>query len=115
VVLVGHSYGGAVITAAEVENTDVKALVYIAAMAPDAGETVGELLHRAAPDELAPGLYPTRMGASGFPATGLADAVAHESSADDTLLMAATQNPSRSSAYNNKWPNRHGKRSLLDS
>ena len=35
VVLVGHSYGGAVITAAGSGNPDVKALVYIAAMAPD--------------------------------------------------------------------------------
>ena len=43
-VLVGHSYGGAVITAAGSGNPNVKALVYIAAMAPDEGETVGELL-----------------------------------------------------------------------
>jgi len=38
VVLVGHSYGGAVITAAGGGNSDVKALVYIAAMAPDEGD-----------------------------------------------------------------------------
>jgi len=54
VVLVGHSYGGAVITAAGSENANVKALVYIAAMAPDEGETVGQLLHRAAPHASAP-------------------------------------------------------------
>jgi len=40
VVLAGHSYGGAVITAAAAGNPNVKALVYIAAIAPDAGETV---------------------------------------------------------------------------
>jgi len=49
VVLVGHSYGGAVITAAGSGNSKVKALVYSAAMAPDEGETVRELLHRRAP------------------------------------------------------------------
>ncbi|MEV4935509.1 alpha/beta hydrolase [Sphingobium sp. LMA1-1-1.1] len=42
VVLVGHSYGGAVITAAGTD-AKVKSLVYVAAVQPDAGETVGEL------------------------------------------------------------------------
>ncbi|GAB2832058.1 alpha/beta fold hydrolase [Microbacterium insulae] len=40
IVLVGHSYGGAVITNAAVGDPDVKSLVYVAAYAPDAGETV---------------------------------------------------------------------------
>ncbi|MEV6482060.1 alpha/beta hydrolase [Streptomyces sp. NPDC051576] len=39
VVLVGHSYGGAVITDAAVGHPNVKALVYIAAFAPDQGES----------------------------------------------------------------------------
>lgn len=43
VVLVGHSYGGAVITEAATGNDQVKALVYIAAYAPDAGESIGSL------------------------------------------------------------------------
>jgi pimeloyl-ACP methyl ester carboxylesterase len=43
VVLVGHSYGGAVITNAATGNPNVKALVYIAAFAPDAGETLENL------------------------------------------------------------------------
>jgi pimeloyl-ACP methyl ester carboxylesterase len=42
VILVGHSYGGAVITNAASGNTNVKALVYIAAFAPDDGETLAE-------------------------------------------------------------------------
>ena len=93
VVLVGHSYGGAVITAAGSGNPNVKALVYIAAMAPDEGETVGELLHRAAPHASAPALVPDEDGFLWMSAKGFADAVAHESSADDALLMAATQKP----------------------
>jgi pimeloyl-ACP methyl ester carboxylesterase len=43
IILVGHSYGGSVITNAARGNTNVKALVYIAAFAPDAGETAGGL------------------------------------------------------------------------
>ena len=43
VVLVGHSYGGAVITNAADGNPNVKALVYVDAAAPDVGETNGQL------------------------------------------------------------------------
>lgn len=43
IVLVGHSYGGAVITNAATGNPNVKALVYVAAFAPDTGETLGGL------------------------------------------------------------------------
>ncbi|MDX2703885.1 alpha/beta hydrolase [Streptomyces sp. PA03-6a] len=44
VVLVGHSYGGAVITDAATGNPNVKALVYIAAFAPDKGESIADLV-----------------------------------------------------------------------
>ncbi|MGW7672793.1 esterase/lipase family protein [Streptomyces sp. NPDC054775] len=44
IILVGHSYGGSVITNAACSNTNVKALVYIAAFAPDKGETSNELV-----------------------------------------------------------------------
>jgi pimeloyl-ACP methyl ester carboxylesterase len=43
VVVVGHSYGGAVITGAAAGSLNVRALVYIAAFAPDANEPIGEL------------------------------------------------------------------------
>lgn len=92
-VLAGHSYGGAVITAAGSGESKVKALVYIAAMAPDEGETVGQLLHRAAPHASAPALVPDEEGFLWMPAKGFADAVAHESPAEDTAVMAATQKP----------------------
>jgi pimeloyl-ACP methyl ester carboxylesterase len=93
VVLVGHSYGGAVVTAAGGGNLNVKALVYIAAMAPDDGETVGQLLHRGAPHPSAPALVPDEDGFLWMSAKGFADAAAHESSAEDVALMAATQRP----------------------
>ena len=43
IVLVAHSYGGAVITNAATGNTNVKALVYVDAFMPDEGETIGKL------------------------------------------------------------------------
>jgi pimeloyl-ACP methyl ester carboxylesterase len=46
IILVGHSYGGAVITNAVNGNQSVKALVYVAAFAPDTGESVATLLRR---------------------------------------------------------------------
>jgi len=46
VILVGHSYGGAVITNAAAGAPNVKALVYVAAFAPDNGETLGALSNR---------------------------------------------------------------------
>jgi len=44
IILVGHSYGGAVITAAAVSDPEVKALVYVDAFIPDEGDTVASLI-----------------------------------------------------------------------
>src|ERR1700734_3161773 len=44
IVLVGHSYGGAVITNAATGNPQVKALVYVDAFIPEQGQTIGELV-----------------------------------------------------------------------
>jgi pimeloyl-ACP methyl ester carboxylesterase len=93
IVLVGHSYGGAVITAAGNDETKVTTLVYIAAMAPAEGETVGQLLHRAAPHASAPALVPDQDGFLWMSPKGFADAVAHDSSLEDAAVMAATQKP----------------------
>ncbi|MGA9871167.1 MAG: alpha/beta hydrolase [Rhodococcus sp. (in: high G+C Gram-positive bacteria)] len=49
VVLVGHSYGGAVVGAAAVGNSSVKALVYLNAFVPEAGETILDLAGHAGP------------------------------------------------------------------
>ena len=46
IVLVGHSYGGSVITNAATGNRNVKALVYVSAFALDKGETTDELSNR---------------------------------------------------------------------
>jgi pimeloyl-ACP methyl ester carboxylesterase len=54
IVLVGHSYGGFVITNAAYGNPDVKALVYIAAYAPKEGDTVGAINALAPGSEIGP-------------------------------------------------------------
>ncbi|WP_292156375.1 alpha/beta fold hydrolase [Mesorhizobium sp.] len=59
VVLAGHAYTGAVIGATRSEN--VKALVYVAALAPDEGETVADVFYRAEPHAKRPSLAPTSM------------------------------------------------------
>jgi pimeloyl-ACP methyl ester carboxylesterase len=61
VVLVGHSYGGAVITEAG-NHDDVAALVYIAAFAPDAGESVNSLIADPPPGAPVPPILPPQDG-----------------------------------------------------
>src|SRR6516164_966636 len=80
-VLAGHSYGGAVITAAAAGNPKVKALVYIAAVVPDEGETVGEVFHRVSPHPSAPKLQPDVDGFLWLTADDFRSAVAPDASA----------------------------------
>lgn len=65
VVLVGHSYGGMVISNAANGQANVKALVYVAAFAPDAGETAGALDSKFPGSVLGPALAPPVPLASG--------------------------------------------------
>lgn len=61
VVVVGHSYGGIVISGAAAGNPNVKALVYLAAFAPEANEPVGPLTKKY-PSSLDPALRPDAGG-----------------------------------------------------
>jgi pimeloyl-ACP methyl ester carboxylesterase len=61
VILVGHSYGGAVITEAG-NDPNVAALVYITAFAPDAGESVNTLIADPPPDAPVPPILPPQAG-----------------------------------------------------
>jgi len=91
VVLVGHAYAGAVIAAAKEER--VKALVYIAALAPDEDETVADVFYRGDPHPEAPRLAPDRHGFIWMPEDGFVRAVAHNVSSDQATIMAAVQRP----------------------
>src|SRR5580658_1510462 len=91
VILVGHAYAGAVIAAAHDDR--VKSLVYVAALAPDEGETVADVFYRAAPHPKAPKLAPDAYGFVWMPEEGFGDAVAHKASLDQLAIMAAVQRP----------------------
>jgi pimeloyl-ACP methyl ester carboxylesterase len=102
VVAVGHSYGGAVITNAATEADNVAGLVFVAAFAPEDGETLGEAEERSKDSVLNSALvarhYPAPGG--GDPAVEFAidparfrDAFAADLPAEQTALMAATQRP----------------------
>ena len=93
VVVVGHSYGGAVISAAAAGNANVKALVYLAAFAPEVGEPVAAFLEKY-PSDLGTALMPP--DAAGF--LYIDPAKFHDVFAADlplrlTRVAAATQKP----------------------
>jgi pimeloyl-ACP methyl ester carboxylesterase len=91
VILVGHAYAGAVIAAAQDDR--VRSLVYIAALAPDEGETVAEVFYRTDPHPRAPRLAPDAHGLIWMPEEGFGCAVAHRASPDQVAIMAAVQRP----------------------
>jgi pimeloyl-ACP methyl ester carboxylesterase len=91
VVLVGHAYSGAVIAA--VREDRVKSLVYVAALAPDEGETVANVFYRDEKSPETPKMAPDSHGLIWMPEEGFHEAVAHKASADQTKIAAALQRP----------------------
>ncbi|BCJ90809.1 alpha/beta hydrolase [Terrihabitans soli] len=92
VVLVGHSYGGVVITEAG-NHAKVKALVYIAAFAPDAGESVSSLIANPPPGAAAPPILPPRDGFLFLDTAKFHDAFCADVDADKAAFMADSQLP----------------------
>src|SRR5712671_4756495 len=91
-ILVGHSYGGAVITEAG-NHPNVSSLVYIAAFAPDKGESVGSLIKDPPPGAPVPPILPPQDGylfldKAKFPASFAADV-----DAEKAAFMADSQVP----------------------
>jgi pimeloyl-ACP methyl ester carboxylesterase len=91
-ILVGHSYGGAVITEAG-NHPNVSALVYIAAFAPDKGESVGTLIKDPPPGAPVPPILPPQDGflfldKAKFPASFAGDV-----DAEKAAFMADSQVP----------------------
>src|ERR1700734_5874 len=91
VVLVGHAYAGAVIAATRDEK--VRSLVYVAALAPDEGETVADVFYRAEPHPQAPKLAPDNHGVIWLPESAFADAFAQHASTAEQSMLAAVQRP----------------------
>jgi len=101
-VLVAHAYAGAVIAATA--NPRVRSLVFIAALAPDEGETVAEVFYREKPHPTAPQLAPDAHGFIWMPEEGFAAAFAHHASPERVALFAATQRPIAVACIQEKVP-----------
>jgi pimeloyl-ACP methyl ester carboxylesterase len=91
-VLVGHSYGGVVITEAGTDPT-VAGLVYIAAFAPDKGESVSALIRNPPPGAPVPPILPPQDGYLFLDRTKFHASFAADVSADAAAFMADSQVP----------------------
>jgi pimeloyl-ACP methyl ester carboxylesterase len=91
VIVAGHAYAGAVVGTATDER--VKALVYVAALAPDDGETVADVFYRNESHPDAPQLVPDADGFIWMPDEGFAKAFAQNATAEQKALCRAVQRP----------------------
>ena len=103
VVLVGHSYGGAVITGAAAGNPKVKALVYLAAFGPDGGEPLGAFGDKY-PADLSKALKPDSAGFLTIDRAQFHDDFAADVPAADAAVMAVSQKPLNSSVFKASVP-----------
>jgi pimeloyl-ACP methyl ester carboxylesterase len=111
VLAVGHSYGGAVITNAATNAENVVGLVYVAAFAPDEGETLGDIEGASRDSVLNSALQQTEypIGPGAPPAVELSidpaqfrTAFAADLSEKDAAVMSATQRPVAASGFGEK-------------
>jgi pimeloyl-ACP methyl ester carboxylesterase len=91
VVLAGHAYAGAVIGATR--NPKVASLVYVAALAPEEGESASDVFNRGQPDHGKPKLEPDSHGLVWLPESAFADAFAPNASPEEQAVLAAVQRP----------------------
>ena len=103
VVVVGHSYGGAVMSGAAAGNNGVKALVYIAAFAPDAGEPLGAFLERY-PTELPTAFVPDAAGFVYLSADKYRAIFAGDLPEKQTRVMAVSQKPAHGAIFGQSNP-----------
>ena len=98
VVVVGHSYGGVVISGAAAGNPNVKALVYLAAFAPEANEPVGPLTDKY-PSKLGPALRPDAAGFLYIACDAVHDVFAADLPVSAARVVCATQKPVHNSVF----------------
>lgn len=91
VIVAGHAYAGAVVGTANDER--VKAVVYVAALAPGEGETVADVFYRDEPHAKAPKLAPDGDGFIWMPDESFAEAFAQNATAEQIALCRAVQRP----------------------
>ena len=98
VVVVGHSYGGAVISGAATDNPHVKALVYLAAYGPDVDEPTEGLIQKY-PSPLRTALTPDSAGFLYVDRTKFHEDFCADVPEAEASIMAATQKPLSSSVF----------------
>jgi pimeloyl-ACP methyl ester carboxylesterase len=98
VVLAGHSYGGAVITEAG-NDPKVVGLVYVAAFAPDTGESVGSVSQGYPPAPLGAELRPDAEGYLSITPKGVAEDFAQDLPAKEAKLLWAAQGPTNGAVF----------------
>ncbi len=104
VILVGHSYGGTIITEAAAGVKNVKALVYVSGLAPDVGETASALVSKFPGSTLGPTLAPPQVLADGKEDLYILQQKYHSQfcadlPAGEAKLLAATQRPIVAAAF----------------
>jgi pimeloyl-ACP methyl ester carboxylesterase len=102
VVLAAHAYAGAVIAASTSDR--VRGLVFIAALAPDEGETVADVFYREAPHPQAPQLAPDAHGYIWMPDSGFVSAFAQNATEQEKAMFAAVQRPIAVACIQEKAP-----------
>jgi pimeloyl-ACP methyl ester carboxylesterase len=104
VILVGHSWGGVVITEAGVDDK-VKALVYVAAFAPPPGKSVNDLSAGQPPLPWLADVRPDSAGYLRLTDDGIRKYFAQDLSANDIAVLAATQGPTAAGVFDEKVTN----------
>ncbi|MGF6767806.1 pimeloyl-ACP methyl ester carboxylesterase [Paraburkholderia sp. GAS199] len=97
VVLVGHSYGGVVVTATG-NDSKVQSLVYVAAFAPDEGESAGALGASADPAPLGAEVRPDSQGFLKLTRKGIDESFGQDLTEDERLVAFVTQGPTSAQA-----------------
>jgi pimeloyl-ACP methyl ester carboxylesterase len=93
VVVVAHSYGGAVMTGAAAGNPNVKALVFLAAFAPDSGESIGGVSSRFPATPLSAAVAPDAGGFLWVDRLKFHDVFCKDVPDGETLIMSIIQRP----------------------
>jgi pimeloyl-ACP methyl ester carboxylesterase len=108
IVLVGHSYGGTVISKAAAGNPDVRALVYIAAYLPDTGETAAELTTRFPGSDVPDSLKPVALPDGGtdlfIDPAAFTVSFAGDVPVKQARVFALSQRPATAAALNEPFP-----------
>lgn len=101
-VLVGHSYGGAVITGAACDAPDVEALVYVAAFGLDEGESLDTLSKQGPAPSGAAQVHPDANGFLWIDETGFHQAFAADVDVKEAAIMAVVQKPLSVASFTEK-------------